>query len=161
MLKHDSSRSDLRAGGGRVVAASSSSAVNTMIKTKTTELLFSFRYFYAYLFLSELFTARFCGEGRRGRCRESRRLDAADGFLAADASIAALLWIATKRNSSVGVLESALPLGNNITFSDASYTPCALGVFLFCVCVDPANRNWLEEMAFYDSSPNTGMGSFR
>lgn len=29
-----------------------------MIKIKTTELLFSFSYFYAYLFLSELFTAR-------------------------------------------------------------------------------------------------------
>lgn len=91
MLKHDSSWSNLRAGGGRVVAASSSSAVNTMIKNKNNWITV---FIFLFLRLSVPAWAIYstgCGERRRGRCRESRRLDTTDGFLAADASIAALL----------------------------------------------------------------------
>lgn len=63
-----------------------------------------------------------------------------------------------QKNSCVGVLvgERSAPRyqHDHAQFSDASYTHVH---FLYAI---PANRNWLEEMAFYDSNANTGMGSF-
>lgn len=68
----------------------------------------------------------------------------------------AALFGPLQRNSGVGVLERALPLGNTTTHNFLK-PPTHMCTFL---CVTPANRNWLEEMAFYDSNRSTGTGPF-
>lgn len=84
--------------------------------------------------------------------RLTQRMDFGCGWL-----IAALFG-PLQKISGVGVLENALPLGNNTTTHNFLMPPTHMCTIL---CVIPANRNWLclEEMAFYDSN-NTGMGSF-
>lgn len=86
------------------------------------------------------------------RVSRTQRMDFGCGWLFA------ALFGPVQKNSGVGVLENALPLSNNTTtlnfLMPSSYTHVH-----FFLCVIPANRNWLEEMAFYDSN-NTGMSSF-
>lgn len=127
--------------------ATSSSCRILMIET---ELLFSLCYFYPYLSCSSYL--QHGSGGVCGSCRLTPRMDLGFGR-----SIAALFG-PLQQISGVGVLENALPLGNNTTTHSFQMPPTHMCTFFSVIS---ANRNWLrlEEMAFYEAK-STGMGSF-
>lgn len=91
-------------------------------------------------FLTELFTD---WERRGVEVSCNQQANTADGFWLAHCSV----WPVAKE-SSVGVLESALPLGNNTT---THIFWCLLHTMCTFLCVIPANRNrlWRQEEAFF------------
>lgn len=112
-------------------------SVNTMIKI---ELLFSLCCFYSFLWAIYRMGAQRSGgvSNRAGRIQHN-------GWI--------WLWMVDRcsvwpeKNSCVGVLENALPLGNNTTTHIFLMSPTHMCTFL---CVIPANRIWLflEELIF-------------
>lgn len=140
MWKHCDYSSWVQEEGARSVGSDtlgSSSLLDLIIKT---QLLFLLCYFYSYLsWLSYLQIE----SGEEWRCLATSRLIRQMDF----GSLTALFG-PLQKNSSVGVLESALPLGNNTT---THIFWCLLHTMCTFLCVIPANRNrlWRQEEAFF------------
>lgn len=117
-------------------------SVNAMIKTG---LLFSLRLFLLLCFLFELFTE--WGDQRVGVYWILQH-----GFSGCGQWIVAPFGL-LQRNSSVGVLENALPLGNNTTTHNSLSPPTHLCTFWSVIS---GNRNLLSPAFFGGNKQKNG-----